>query len=213
MSGDVMDHDVDRAFLKPFRIGVLGVACLFVALGGLLAAFGTGEDRPEGVAERWLVDVGDTTRKGVEDEARDDAEEVGPVSLAAHLLPKGDTDGRAAFLDLEVGKAVHDDAGTRVPFRLHQRIDGDAGPPIDGTIVLQRDRSSDGGDDGDGDGDGGWRITAVEGPTEGLEVPSEGGRPAAEAGAGLFVGAFAVSIVVALGAALAVRAAGRAADA
>jgi hypothetical protein len=196
---DLRDHDVDRAFLRPFRLGVLAVACLFLALGGLLAAFGSGEDRPEGVAERWLVDVGDTMRDGVKDQARDDAEEVGPVSLVQDLLPK-DTDGRAAFLDLEVGKAVHGADGTRVPFRLHQRIDGDAGPAIDGTIVLQRD------------GDDGWRITDVSGPTEGLEVPSEGGRPAAEAGFGLFAGAVAVSIVVAIGAAMAVRAAGRAAE-
>jgi hypothetical protein len=190
----------DRAFLKPFRLGMAAVLCLFLAIGGLLAAFGTGENRPEGVAERWLVDVGDTMRKGVGDEARADAEEVGPMSLAEHLLPDEDTDGRAAFLDLEVGKAVEGDGGTRVPFRLHQRIDGDAGPPIDGTIVLQRD-----GDD--------WRVTGVDGPTEGLEVPSEGGRPAAEAPLGLFVGALAVAVVVTTGAALAVRAAGRAAEA
>jgi hypothetical protein len=195
-----MDHDVDRAFLKPFRLGVLAVACLFVAVGGVLAAFGSGEDRPEGVAERWLVDVGDTMRKGVEEGARKDAEEVGPVALVEDLLPK-DTDGRAAFVDLEVGKAVDRADGTRVPFRLHQRIDGDAGPAIDGTIVLQRD------------GDDGWRITEVTGPTEGLEVPSEGGRPAAEAGLGLFAGALGVAVLGAVGASLAVKAAGRAEEA
>jgi hypothetical protein len=191
----------DRAFLRPFRLGVAAVACLFLAIGGLLAAFGTGANRPEGVAERWLVDVGDTMRKGVGDEAREDAEEVGPLSLAEHLLPEEDTGGRAGFVDLEVGKAVDGDDGTRVPFRLHQRIDGDAGPPVDGTLVLQRDA------------DDAWRVTAVEGPTHGLAVPSEGGRPAAEAPIGLFAGALVVAVAITAGAALAVRAAGRAAEA
>jgi hypothetical protein len=196
---ELRDTEADRAFLKPFRLGVAAVLCLFLAIGGLLAAFGTGEDRPEGVAERWLVDVGDTQRKGVREQARDDAEEVGPVSLAAHLLPEEDTDGRAAFLDLEVGKAVDSPEGTKVPFRLHQRIDGSAGPAIDGTIVLQEER------------DGGWRITGVGGPTEGLEVPSEGGRPAAESGWGLFAGVLAVAVLVAGASSVAVKAAGRAA--
>jgi hypothetical protein len=197
---EIHETAADRAFLKPFRIGVGAVLCLFLAIGGLLAAFGTGEDRPEGVAERWLVDVGDTQRKGVREQSRDDADEVGPVELAAGLLPKEDTDGRAAFIDLEVGKAVDSAEGTKVPFRLHQRIDGSAGPAIDGTIVLQEDS------------DGDWRITAVTGPTDGLEVPSEGGRPAAESGWGLFAGALAVAVLVAAGSSVAVKAAGRAAE-
>ncbi len=197
MSVDLLDRESDRAFLKPFRIGLLGVAIAFVLLGALIAAYGTGEHRPEGVAERWLADVGDTTRDGVKDRARRHAEEVGPVALAQELLaPAGDADGRAAFLDLEVGKAVDraDAAERDVPFRLHQRIDGSAGPAVDGVIVLT-ERAGE------------WKVAAVDGPRKGLEVPSEGGSPAAEAPLSLFLGAILVSFVVAGACALAVRAA------
>jgi hypothetical protein len=199
----------DKAFLRPFRFGLLGVAIGFVLLGALIAGFGTGKHRPEGVAERWLTNVGDTTRDGVKDRARREADEVGDVELARHLLPKADTDGRAAFVDLEVGKAVDlvpvdgrlgpalDEGADakEVPFRLHQRIDGDAGPAIDGVIVLTKAYDDE------------WSIVAVKGPRKGLEVPSEGGRPAAEAGPSLFLGAILVSSLVAGGCALAVRAA------
>ena len=188
----------DAALLKPFRLGLLGVAALFLLLGGLIAAFGSSDHpRPEGVAERWLSDVGDTRRDGVKDRARRDADEVGPLSLAADLLPTGDTDGRSAFVDLEVGKASGSADGTRVPFRLHQRIDGAAGDPIDGTIVLQRE------------GEDGWRISALEPAIDGIEVPSEGGAPAAEAPMGLFVGAVVLALVLVLLCSVAVRAAGR----
>ncbi|MDP1818695.1 MAG: hypothetical protein Q8K58_02225 [Acidimicrobiales bacterium] len=177
----------DRAFARPFRRGVLGVAILFVFIGGLLAAFGSGADRPAGVAERWLADVGDTTRKGVRDRSREAAEEVGPVELAADLLPDGDTDGRAAFADLEVGQAtVREEGGSPtafVPFRLHQRVDGETRDAVDGTVVLV--------DDGDG-----WRVAAVGPPVPGQEVPSEGGDPAERAPVGLFVGAIALAIVL-----------------
>lgn len=197
---DLLDREQDRAFLKPFRLGLVAVAVVFLALGGLIAAFGSTGNRPEGVAERWLAAVGDTRRDGVKDRATRDAEEVGPLSLAADLLPEGSTDGRAAFIDLEVGKATRDPDGTRVPFRLHQRIDGSAGDAIDGTIVLQQDADEH------------WRIIAVEGPIEGRAVPSEGGRPAAEAPMGLFVGAILVAVVIVAGCSVAVRAAGRAAE-
>jgi hypothetical protein len=149
------------------------------------------------VAERWLADVGDTRRDGVKDRAARDAEEIGPLALAEDLLqPTGDTEGRSAFVDLEVGNAATDPTGTRVPFRLHQRIDGDAGEPVDGTIVLQK-------------ADDEWRIVALEPAVAGIEVPSEGGRPAAEAPLGLFAGAVAVSLLVMAGCSVAVRAAGR----
>ena len=193
-------HD-DRALVRPFRLGLLGVAILFVLLGALVAAFGSGAERPEGVAERWLTDVGDTRRDGVKDRARREAAEVGPLSLAEDLLPAGDTEGRSAFVDLEVGKASRDPDGTRVPYRLHQRIDGSAGPAVDGIVVLV-------GED-DENGDDTWRVVALEPPIEGREVPSEGGRPAAEASPWLFVGAVAASVVIAAGCSVAVRAAGR----
>jgi hypothetical protein len=190
--------DPDRELLKPFRLGLLGVGIVFVLLGGLLSAYGSGAHRPEGVAERWLSDVGDTRRDGVKEQSRDHAEEVGPVSLAAALLPaEGTTDGRTAFIDLEVGKASKDgaDGSTRVPFRLHQRIGGKAGDPIYGTVVLVRQ-------------DGRWRITKLEPAVAGIDVPSEGGRPAAKASLSLFAGAIGVSLLLAFACAGLVRAAG-----
>lgn len=198
-AADVLDREQDRAFLRPFRLGLLGVAILFVFFGALIAGFGTGADRPEGVAERWLANVGDTTRDGVKDRALREVEEIGSLDLARHLLPTGDTDGRAAFVDLEVGKAVDREGSdvTEVPFRLTQRIDGSAGPDIDGVIVLTE---AD---------DEGWSIVAVDGPRDGLEVPSDGGAPAAEASLWLFAGAIGVSFLIAGLSALAVRAAGR----
>ncbi len=199
----VQDRHDDWALVRPFRLGLLGVAIAFVFFGALIAAFGSGAERPEGVAERWLDAVGDTKRDGVKDRARRDVEEVGPLSLAEHLLVEDDTDGRSAFVDLEVGKATTDADGTRVPFRLHQRIDGSAGEAVDGTVVLE---------EVGGDGDDEWRIVALEPAVEGIEVPSEGGRPAAEAPLWLFAGAIAVAVVVSAGCSWAVRAAGRGAE-
>jgi hypothetical protein len=187
----------DAELRRPFLIGVMGVAVLFVLIGGLIAAYGTGANRPEGVAERWLTDVGDMTRKGVRTEAREQVAEVGSLELAGALLPAEDTDGKAAFTDLEVGKAVDVDGLTRVPFRLHQRLGDDVSDPVDGTVVLAEDDDDE------------WRVIGVEGPKEGLEVPSEGGRPAAEAPLGLFAGAIAVSVLITAGAGVAIRASGR----
>jgi hypothetical protein len=185
----------DRSLLRPFRLGVLAVAIAFVLLGGLVAAFGTGANRPEGVAERWLADVGDTRRDGLRDRARRDAEEVGPLELAEELLPAGDTQGRSAFVDLEVGKATRVGDRAEVPFRLHQREDGGAGPAIDGTVVLEQDADDE------------WRVVAVDPAVDGVAVPSEGGDPLAEAPPELFVAAFAVAVAVAAVCSVAVRAA------
>jgi hypothetical protein len=191
---EISDADLRR----PFTIGVIGVLILFVLIGGLIAAYGSNANRPEGVAERWLVDVGDTTRKGVREDAREAVDEIGSMELTTSLVRTQDTDGEAAFTDLEVGKAeTGDDGLVRVPFRLHPRLGPDEiGDAEDGTVVLRKV-------------DDEWRIVAVEGPTPGLAVPSEGGRPAAEAPLGLFAGAIGLSVVITAGAVIAVRAAGR----
>ncbi len=178
-----LDLTDDRDLVRPFRLALLGVAIAFVLIGGLLAAYGGGADRPEGVAERWIANVGDTRRDGVTERARTDAQKVGPLSLAAAILPKGSTDGRSAFIDLEVGKATGDAALTRVPFRLHQRVHGKAGPAVYGTVRLVKR-------------DGRWRITALEPAVAGVDVPSEGGPPAAEAPIGLYLGALLVAALV-----------------
>jgi hypothetical protein len=193
----------DRSLLQPFRRGLLAVVIGFVLVGSLIAAFGSGANRPEGVAERWLTDVGDTRRDGVRDRAREEAEAIGSVDLAASLLPEVDSEGRSAFVDLEVGKASRDGDLARVPFRLHQRLGNETGPAVEGTLVLREL------DDDDGEG---WRIEEVAPPVEGEAVPSEGGAPAADAPFGLFLGAAGVSVFVAIACSHAVRVAGRAAD-
>ena len=68
------------ALKRPFLIGVLAVLAVFVVLGVLIAAFGSNADRGEGVAERWLNAVSDTTRKGVKDDARERALERSSAS-------------------------------------------------------------------------------------------------------------------------------------
>jgi hypothetical protein len=202
-AGAVDDRHDDRSLVQPFRRGLLAVAIGFVLIGSLIAAFGSSANRPEGVAERWLTDVGDTRRDGIDDRAREEAEAIGPVELAADLLPEEDTGGDSAFVDLEIGKAEHDGDLALVPFRLHQRQGDETGPAVEGTLVL-RELPDD---------DEGWRVEQVTGPIEGQAVPSEGGDPAAEAPIGLFLGAVAVSVVVAVVCSGIVRAAGRAAEA
>jgi hypothetical protein len=187
----------DRDLRRTFVLVVGAVVAAFVLIGGLLAAFGTGQHRPEGVAERWLVAVGDTTRKGVRDRSREEAEKVGPLALANDLLPDEDTDGKAAFVDLEVGKAV--DAGEdvrHVPFRLHQRQADGVGPAVEGTVVLTR-RGED------------WAVSALDPPVAGRTVPSEGGAPAADAPWGLYLGAFGLAVVLTAGCVVLLRIAGR----
>ena len=152
-------------------------------LGGLLAAYGSGADRPEGVAERWITNVGDTRRDGVKERARGEVQKVGPLSLGAAILPKGSTDGRAAFIDLEVGKATVQAGVARVPYRLHQRVNGSAGPALYGTVRLVKLS-------------GRWYVRALEPASPAIKVPSEGGPPAAQAPIGLYVGAVGVAALV-----------------
>ena len=59
-----------HALRRPFLIGVLaaGIGVLLI-FGALAIVVASTDDRPEGVAERWLTAVGDLTRKGVHDDA------------------------------------------------------------------------------------------------------------------------------------------------
>ena len=186
----------DAALVRPFRRAVLGVAILFVFVGGLIAAYGTGAHRAEGVAERWLSNVGDTRRDGVKDKARSSAEKVGPVSLAAAILPTQGSGGDSAFADLEVGRAAGTDQRKLVPFRLHQELGNKANKKATyGAVQLDKV----GGD---------WKVTAVLPPQPGLKVPSDGGSPAAKAPVGLFVGTLGVAVLITALAAGLLRAAG-----
>jgi hypothetical protein len=169
---------------RTFATGMVIVVVSIIAIGfGIHALNGT-RQRPEGAAEHWLAAVGDTTRKGVRTESVDRAEDFGPVSLAQPLLDEaGDTDGKRAFTDLEVGRAdVGADGLTRVPYRLHVF---DVDDPKDGAVVLQRKTGSHD-----------WRVVALDAraPTE--KVPSEGGDPPSRAPAWTWVLALAFGVVL-----------------
>jgi hypothetical protein len=179
------------------------IAIVLVVVGGLgllIQQLNAGHHRPEGAAEDWLAAVSDTGRKGVSDDARKRANEIGPVSLADPLLPASHDPKRGYFADLEVGKAV--DAGpntVRVPFQLHQRLESGSGPVKRDTIVLQK-------------ADGRWHVTAVDASRPGEKVPSDGGPPASRAPLALWFGALALGVILATVAHLVVRYADRTAQ-
>jgi hypothetical protein len=173
---------------RSFVSGLVVCAVVFVVIGVAIHAANAGHHRPEGAAERWLAAVGDTTRKGVRADAVKRAEKIGPVSLAAPLLP-ADAKDKSAFPDLEVGKAVVEGATARVAYRLHQR---DVDEAKAGTIVLTR-----AGHD--------WRVTALDTRRPGEAVPSEGGSPPSSAPVGLWVVAILAGLGVTAGASLLVE--------
>ena len=135
-------------------------------------------------------------------DARDRADKIGPIALAHPLLPADPsaTDGKAAFTDLEVGKAVRQSATTvGVPFQLHQRVTHGSAPKLTGTIVLQRAPTTG----------AGWRVTAVDVGREVGKVPSQGGPPPSRAPLGLWIGTLAIGLVIVVGGSALIRWAGR----
>ena len=168
---------------RTFVLGLVVCGLIFIAIGVVIRVANAGHHRPEGAAERWLSAVSDTTRKGVRSDARERAEEIGPLSVAAPLIP-ADTDDKGAFPDLEVGKAVIEGDRARVPYQLHQRNVDD---PVAGTIVLTRR-----GDD--------WYVNALDARRPQEEVPSEGGAPPSSAPGGLWIAAILAGIGVTAGA-------------
>ena len=151
----------DASLRAGFVKGLVICVCLMLALVGVIVIANHGHHRPEGVAERWLSAVSDTTRKGVRADARDRVEKIGPLALAAGLMPPaGSTDGKASFDDLEVGRAVRM-AGSpqvRVPFQLHEYAKSGPEPKKIGRVVLEP-----------ADADAGWRVVGLEegpGPAE-----------------------------------------------
>jgi hypothetical protein len=187
----VSEHDALR---RGFLIGLLATGIVFVLVGGLVAAFGTTDDRPEGVAERWLTAVGDTTRSGVKADSTERVADHGDASLVAALIPPGiDMDGKSAFTELEVGKAVHGDGETLVPYHLALR--NGTTTAGDGTLSMVEDPSR------------GWQVTALAPPMAGATVPSKGGSAVSKAPLALYAIALVIGALVATGCATLVRAA------
>jgi hypothetical protein len=185
------------------------IAAVLVVIGGLAVAIhfaNAGHHRPEGAAERWLAAIGDSGRRGVTADARKRAEHIGSPAIAAPLLPPTHDPRHSEFADLEVGKAIRVseavqvskavqrskaiDAGAgtvRVPFRLHQQLSSGVGPLKRGTLVLHRTGDA-------------WHVVSLDSRRPSEEVRSEGGQPASRAPIGLWLGAIAVGIVLALAA-------------
>jgi hypothetical protein len=189
-----MTRETD-ALRKPFLIGVLLVVIVVVLLGGLIALFGSTDDRPEGVAERWLTAVSDLTRKGVHDDAVKRVAAHGDVSLSEGLLAGVEPNDKSAFTTLEVGKGLRSNVGTTlVPAKLVQR---GSDKVISEVLELTP-------------GNGTWRVTrVVPGDPTVFRVPSDGGDVAAKAPLGLYAVALLIGVGVAAAASALVRAAGR----
>jgi hypothetical protein len=175
----------DPALRRGFAVALVVVLVVVAALGLLIRVVDRGHHRPEGIAEHWLAAVSDTTRKGVRGDAQRRAEKIGPLTLAVPLLPAGSTHGKAAFDDLEVGKARVQAGLARVPFRLHQHAGGGSGPVKQGAVILARAASS-------------WRVTTLDMATRlaSDRVPSQGGAPPSRAPLRLWVGTVLLGLVL-----------------
>jgi len=175
------------------------VLAVIAGLGVLIHFANAGHHRPEGAAERWLAAVSDSERRGLSVDARKRAAHIGPLAIAAPLLPPKFDVRHGQFDDLEVGKAVQGskagpvDADTvRVPFRLHQRLPSGSGPLKQGTLVLQRTENT-------------WHVTALDARRADERVPSEGGPRPSRAPPALWVGAICLGVLLAAGAHLITR--------
>jgi hypothetical protein len=171
---------------RSFTIGLTIVVVLFVGLFVGLNLVNGNRHRPEGTAEHWLAAVGDTTRKGVHDEAVKRAEKDGPVSVAKAIIP-ADTDKKSAFPDLEVGKATITELTARVPYLLHQRAKVGKNPQVQGDVLLKKDAAGSAGR---------WKVTGLTTTKGAGSVPSEGGAPPSRAPAILWLIAIVVGVLV-----------------
>ena len=185
---------------------VVAVAIMVLGIVGLLNVHG--KSRPEGVAENWLTAVGDTTRKGVEADARKRAEKIGAVSLAKELVyPDAKAIHRkSAFDDLEVGKAVRlavpEPVGVSVEqvevgFRVHALRPNDEKKEITGVVTLIRH------DD--------WNVVQVRvGDLAGVPaLPSDGGPPPSSAPLSLWLGGLVGAAIIGVITSALIRLAGR----
>ena len=177
----------DPALRRGFVVALVAAALVVAGLGAVIRVASRGHHRPEGIAEHWLAAIGDTTRKGVRSDARARANRIGPAALAAPLLPPADTHGKAAFDDLEVGRARLQAAGARVPFRLHQHAAHGSAPLRQGAVLLSRRGPS-------------WRVTGLDLSTRlpSDRVPSQGGAPPSRAPLRLWLGSVLLGLVLTL---------------
>ena len=183
-----------QALKRPFLIGLLATTIVFLLVGGVIAVFATStDDRPEGIAERWLTAAGDLTRDGVHADAVKRVEAHGDLELADLLTGQIDADGKSAFSGLEVGRARRDGTTALVPAQVVTR-DHDAKRDI--VIVLTRTADS-------------WRVSDFRPADPTLRVPSDGGDVAAKAPVALYAVAMVIGVGVAAAASAMVRLAGR----
>jgi hypothetical protein len=177
----------DSALRRGFVVALVAAVLVVAGLGAAIRLASRGHHRPEGIAEHWLAAVSDTTRKGVRSDARARANRIGPLALAAPLLPPADTRGKAAFDDLEVGRARVRATGARVPFRLHQHAAHGSAPLRQGAVLLSRRGAS-------------WQVTGLDLSTRlpSDRVPSQGGAPPSRAPLRLWVGSVVLGLVLTL---------------
>jgi hypothetical protein len=175
---------------------VVGVTAVLLLAAAVVGAFGSRSvERPEGIAERWMSAVADTTRPGVGDDARHRAAEHGDVALISGLVPAGNYDGSTAFTAYEVGHADREAGGVaRVPVRLVHRVGSDAVAHV--VLVLQPAGTS-------------WRVAAVDPSSGALRVPSEGGPPVSRAPISLYLGGLLFAIAMGAACTLLLRVADR----
>ncbi|HVV37024.1 MAG TPA: hypothetical protein VHC63_10515 [Acidimicrobiales bacterium] len=187
-----------------FAKGLVVAVAAMLVMGAVIGLLNHGTHRPEGIAENWLTAVSDTTRKGVEADARKRAEKIGPPSLARGLVYTDATaiKRKAAFDDLEVGQAVVDQDAARVGFRVHARRPNDKTAEITGVLTLRRR-------------DGTWLVTGLQrGALANVpKLPSDGGPPPSSAPVSLWLGALVGAAVLGLVTTSFVRLAGRGAPA
>lgn len=201
------DREQELAALRrPFLVGVALVVVAVVLIGVVVARFGSNADRPAGVAERWLVAVGDTTRTGVEDDARErveelsfDADAIGFADPLTALSETAEEEGESAFETVRVGPPVERTAeAATVPALVRPR---DA-EPVQVYLTLAQDED-------------GWRVVrlAPTGPEGALDCPADAECPGfpierpARAGWGWFASALALGVLITVGCVAAVRAA------
>jgi len=181
------------ALRRPFLIGLLAIAIVLLLVTGVIAVFSSVDDRPEGLAERWLTAAGDLTRNGVHDDAADRVKAHGDLALAEQLVGGVHADGKSAFTGLEVGKAHRTGDVALVPAQFVTR-----GDDVRHSQLLVLHKTSDS-----------WKVAELRPADPTLKVPSDGGDVASKAPLGLYAVALLIGVGIAVAASALVRAAGR----